>query len=79
MRSSFMEMYVDGKDILEIARSGHPGDIQTTSMSEIHLPVPAGTHQCQIYVAVEPASSCRFITTNCSFTVMEIVLPARQA
>ena len=77
-RSSFMGMYVDGKDILEIAQSGHPGDIQTTSMSEIHLPVPAGRHQCQIYVAVEPGSSCRFITTECSFTVMEIVLPAQQ-
>jgi hypothetical protein len=77
-RSSFMGMYVDGKDILEIAQSGHPGDIQTASMSEIHLPVPAGMHQCQIYVAVEPASSCKFITTKCSFTVMEIVLPPRQ-
>jgi hypothetical protein len=77
-RSSFIGMYVDGKDILEIAQSGSAGDIQTISMSEICFPVSAGTHQCQIYVAVEPGSSCRFITTECSFTVMEIVLPAPQ-
>ena len=77
-RSSFIGMYVDGKDILEIAQSGSAGDFQTTSMSEICFPVSAGTHQCQIYVAVEPGSSCRFVTTECSFTVMEIVLPAPQ-
>ena len=53
--------------------------IGSCGQAPIHLPVPAGTHQCQIYVAVDPTSSCRFITTNCSFTVMEIVLPARQA
>lgn len=78
-RSSFMGMYVDGVPVLDIAMAGYPNDILTCSMSEIYFPILAGTHQCQIYVAVEPTSSCTFRTTVCSFTVMEVTMPPRQA
>ena len=76
-RTVFMGMYVDGSPVLLLAQSGYAGDIQTCSMSEIIL-VPAGTRQCQIYVAVEPGTSCNFLTTVCSFTVMEVAMPPQQ-
>jgi hypothetical protein len=77
-RTSFMSMCVDGNIVLAVAQAGYAGDIQTCSMSEIYLPVAAGTHQCQIYVAAEPGSSCTFLTTVCNFTVMEVTMPPRQ-
>lgn len=74
-----MAMVVDGKIVLIVAQGGAPNTILTCSMSEIYTQkLAAGIHHCFICAAVNPGNSCVLRTSVCSFTVLEITLPARQ-
>jgi hypothetical protein len=68
--------------VLRIGQEGYLGDIQSCSMSEIYFPtaapflLPAGLTVCQLYVSVETGVACTFMTTQCSFTVLEVTMPS---
>jgi hypothetical protein len=77
--SSFMGVFIDGAPIVTTELAGPANLVLTCSISEISPQLSAGLKQCWVYVAVmDPSAPCNFITTECSFTVMEVAMPNLQ-